>query len=104
MNDFNKFYLNFWDITVLFFLRFRRKFILDKFPKTRMQLLKYGLIVPNTTEEKNQIGERIRDGTYSKADIYRDYSIHLRKEFYRSFFFPSLVAVITSLIVNALIG
>lgn len=102
MYDFSKFYLNFIDKTILFFLRFKTNFKLNQFPNARIRFCEYGLIKPNSSGQKNQIGEAVPDGTYSKTDLYRKYSIYCRMEFYRSFFFPLIVAVITSLIVNAI--
>ena len=100
--DFDKYYLSIFAKIVLFFLLFKKKFRLKHFPHTKERLLNYKLIKPNYSSQKDRIGCSIPDGTYSKTELFSEYRIYTHMQLFRSFVFPIIISVITTLIVNLL--
>lgn len=89
------FYLTIREKIFLFLLRFKKK-IKPRFDVH--QLASYGLIRSNHSSEKNEIGEWLKDGTYSLTDSGKRYFIQRREAFFvkRLPVVISLVALIKS--------
>ena len=92
-DDFGKIVIKRNERLYLLSLRFKKK---RKLPPSMRYLYVYGLVVPNYTGERDQLGGFIQDGTYSLSDKYARYSIYRRDLFFRGKL-PVIISVIALL-------
>ena len=65
-------------------------------------LVSYDLIAPNYSDEKNEIGEHLKDGTYRITDFGVRFLIKQRKDFMHRIFTPITVTVLTDIALHVL--
>ena len=84
---------------LLFFMRFKKKVK----PKADVrQLVSYGLIQRNYSDQRNAIGEAVSDGTYSLTDFAIRYRIAKRQDRWQRIVTPIFVSVASSFITAAI--
>ncbi len=103
MHDFDNIILTFSEKLTLMRFIFRKRIPEESLHASANALRSHGLIQRNYSDETNEIGERIPDGTYSPTDLCRRYRAYLFKIFVQSVLCPIIVAFITTLITNAVI-
>lgn len=106
MYDFSKINLLFSEHFKLFLMRFKKRVSLKFLGNQAEYLLYIAFIKANYSEYKNEIGERLPDGTYSLTDKYRRYIVYrhneLMKAIANSIVFPIIVSVAASVITSIL--
>lgn len=97
MNDFSNYHLSCLDIYALVIVLHKKRFVPKQLSRSYENLHRYRLILQNSGDERNEIGENLPDGTYSvNYALAREYLISLRQGFYRSLLLPAIVAFITA--------
>lgn len=77
---------------------FHKRIPEEAIPDSVHVLASYGLIKRNYSDETNEYGEHLSDGTYSLTDLYFRYRAYKRQQFRKSFVYPIVIAFITSVI------
>lgn len=93
MHDFDNILLTFSEKLTLVRFIFRKRIPEESLHASANALRSYGLIQRNYSDEINEIGERIPDGTYSPSDLCRRYRAYQRQQFFKTKL-PVIISII----------